>query len=122
MPRSGSSTQDLAHPVALDRHAGQADDVERLERVEVDLLDVLIDEDDLVLGRRQPGQHRQCQHGHVGPLAQQGQAVIEAPERDREARVDQADPCHGRGLSTREEISKTQAIRAFGMRLVAGVS
>ena len=51
MPRSASSTQDLAHPVALDRHAGQADDVERLERIEVDLLDVLVDDDDLMLRR-----------------------------------------------------------------------
>ena len=64
------------------------------ERVEIDLLDVLVDQDDLVLGRRQPGQHRQRQHRHVRLLAEQRQAVVEAPERGREAGVDQADPCH----------------------------
>ncbi len=50
--------------------------------------------DDLMLRRRQPGQHRQRQDRHVRLLAQQGQAVVESPERGREARVDQADPCH----------------------------
>ena len=40
--------EDLAHPVALDGHPGEADDVERLQGVEVDVLDVLVDEDDLV--------------------------------------------------------------------------
>ena len=45
-------------------------------------------------GRRQPGQDRQGQDRHVRLLAQQGQAVVQAPERGREAGVDQADPCH----------------------------
>jgi len=86
--------QDLAHPVALDRHAGDSHDVERLERVEVDLFDVLVNDHNLVLGRRQPGQHGQRQHGHVGPFAEQGKTVIQTPERDREAGINKAYACH----------------------------
>ena len=118
----GKLDQDLAHPVALDRHAGDPNHVERLECIKVDLFDVLINDHNLVLGRSQPGQYGECQHGHVGPFAEQGKTMIEAPERDREAGVNKAYTCHGRGLSTREEISKTQAIRALGRRVVAAVS
>ena len=37
--------------------------------------------------------------GMFARLPRMRKAVIEPPERDREARVDQADPCHGRGPS-----------------------
>ena len=53
--------KDLAHPLTLDGHPGQADDVEAFEGVEVDRLDVLVHQDDLVAFGREPGQHRERQ-------------------------------------------------------------
>ena len=111
---AGKLDQDLAHPVALDRHAGDPNDVERLECVKVDLFDVLINDHNLVLGRSQPGQYGECQHGHVGPFAEQGKTMIEAPERDREARVNKAYTCHGRVLSVRRRLPRPRPSGPLG--------
>ena len=63
----------------------------RASAVEVDRLDVLVDQRDGVLGRRQGGQQRQAGDRHVGPLAEERQGVLQAPERDLEAGIDQDD-------------------------------
>ena len=55
--------EDLAHPVALDRHPGQADDVVLLEGLEVDVLDVLVDERDFVLAGREAREDRSARTG-----------------------------------------------------------
>ena len=66
----------------------------RAQPVEVDRLDVLVDQGDGVLGRREGGQQRQAGDRQVGPLAEERQGVLQAPVRDLEPRIDQDDVGH----------------------------
>ena len=70
------------------------------QAVEVDRLDVLVDERERWLVRRQRGQQRQAGDRQVAPLAQQRQGVLQAPVRDLEPGVDQDDVGHDRLLRT----------------------
>ena len=66
----------------------------RAKRVEVDLLDVLVDQRDFVMVGVKRGEQRQAGDRQVGALAQQADAVLHAPERDVEAGIDDDDIGH----------------------------
>ena len=60
--------QDLVHAPRLHDHAGDADDIEAVEIVEVDLLDVLVEQLDAAMRRDERGQGRQSSADDVAAL------------------------------------------------------
>ncbi len=86
--------EDLLHAEPLHAHPRDADDVGPLATLPVDRLDVLVDQGDRVLARRQRRQQRQARHRQVGPLADERQGMLHAPVRDLEPRIDQHDISH----------------------------
>jgi hypothetical protein len=63
--------ENLAHPTALDDHAGEPDDVGLRQAVVVDRLDVLIDDRQAMLIGRQRGEQRQAGGRQVALLTKQ---------------------------------------------------
>ena len=84
--------KDLEHPLDLDDHACQADDIVLAQRIPVDVLDVLVEQVELV-ARAQPRKGRQRAVDHRAPQVAgiERERVVKPPVRRLEARVDQTD-------------------------------
>ena len=86
--------QNLAHSSALNAHAGQTDKVGAGEPIEIDLLDILVDQRHAVMVGDERSEQGQAGNRQVGALAQQAHAMLQAPERGVEARIDDNDIGH----------------------------
>ena len=94
-PRDLTSSRISISRPPLDAHAGQADKVGAAEPVEVDVFDVLVDQRHVVMVRDESGKQGQTGDRQVGALAEQLHAMLQPPERDVEARIDDDDIGHG---------------------------
>ena len=99
--------EDFPHPVLLDAHPGETDDVGPGEAREVDRLDVLIDESHVVALRREGRQQWQAGDGKVGPFADHREGMLEAPEGGIETGIDEHDVGHGGDQSCGERMRRS---------------
>src|SRR5439155_11049538 len=84
----------LAHAPALDRHAGDADNVGASASFKIDLFDIFVDDRNRMLGRGKRGDRGKVERGNDRLLAKQRQGVVDAPKGRIKARIDQNDLGH----------------------------
>ena len=93
-PRSFELRENLQHTSPLHAHPGQRHDVGPGQPIVIERLNILVNDRDVMLGRRKSGQQRQAGRRQVGPLMQQGQGVFQPPVGDLEPRIYEHDLSH----------------------------